>query len=80
MNLDIGSRSYRFQVVPGPLRNREGKRCATLCDHAKGEILVSDAVPWQVRSEITALAVSEAWRHQAFNSAAPVIPFVGGVK
>ena len=29
---------------------------------------------------VVALAVSEAWRHQAFHGEKPVIPFVGAVK
>ena len=80
MKLEIGSRSYRFKIVPGKLRNRTGRRCATLCDHKRREILVSDSVPLQVRSEVVALAVSEAWKHQAFHGPAPTIPFVGPVK
>ncbi len=79
MKLEIGSRSYQFKIVAGKLRGGNGRRCATLCDHARREILVSDRIPLQVRSEIVALAVSEAWRHQAFHGQQPVIPFVGAV-
>ena len=77
MRLTIGSRSYQFEVVPDQLLDARGKPCASLCDHASRRILISSAVPWQVRTEIAALAVAEAWQHQAFYAGA--IPFVGSV-
>jgi hypothetical protein len=80
MKLEIGTRSYQFKIVPGKLRARNGQRCATLCDHSRRQILVSESVPLQVRSEIVALAVSEAWKHQAFHGEKPAIPFVGAVR
>ena len=79
MRLEIGNRSYQFKIVPGKLRGRNGRRCATLCDHRRREILVSESVPLQVRTEVVALAISEAWKHQAFYGEKPLIPFVGAV-
>lgn len=79
MKLNVGSRSYRFEVVPGPLRDAQGRACASLCDHAKRRILVSAWVPLQVRTEVAALAVSEAWKYQATHGDDAAIPFVGVV-
>lgn len=79
MKLEIGSRSYQFKIVRGKLRGGNGRRCATVCDHRRRQILVSEHVPLQVRSEIVAIAVSEAWKHEAFHGRRPIIPFVGAV-
>ena len=76
MQLEIGSEIYQFRLVPGPLK-RGRKRCGSLCDHARREILISDAVPAQVRLEVAALAVSEAWKHQTIRR--PPVAFVGEV-
>jgi hypothetical protein len=76
MHLDIGSRAYSLSVVPGPLR-RAGRQCASICDHQAQRILVSAAVPPELRTEIAALAVNEAWKHQTIQR--PPFRFVGDV-
>ena len=53
MQLEIGSRAYRFRLVDGPLV-AGNKRCGSVCDHARREILVSSAVPAEVRLEVAA--------------------------
>ena len=76
MQLEIGSRAYRFQLVPGPLKQGR-KRTASVCDHARREILISDTVPPEVRMEVAALAISEAWKRQSIQR--PPLKFVGDV-
>ena len=76
MQLEIGLETYDFRLVPGPLK-RGRKRCGSLCDHARREILVSASLPAEVRLEVTALAVSEAWKHQMVRR--PPVAFVGDV-
>ena len=76
MRLEIGSETYQFRLVPGPLRQGR-KRCGSVCDHRKREILISDAVPSEVRLEVTALAISAAWEHHTVQR--PPLRFVGDV-
>ena len=76
MQLEIGLRAYQFQMVRGPL-NRGRKRCASLCDPARRRILVSSTVPPEVRLEVAALAVSEAWKRETIQR--PPLRFVGNV-
>ena len=76
MRLEVGSETYQFRLVPGPLK-RGRKRCGSLCDHGRREILISDAVPAEVRLEVAALAISEAWKHQTIHR--PPVQFVGDV-
>ena len=64
MQLAIGSSTYQFRVVQGPLK-RGRKRLGCLCDHERREILISASVPPQLRAEVAALGVSEAWRRQS---------------
>ena len=76
MRLSIGSRTYDFQLVPGPLRHG-GRPTASLCDHQRRRILISAAVPAEVRTELAALAVTAAWQHELIQR--PAVPFVGDV-
>ena len=76
MHLEIGLETYDFRLVPGPLKQGR-KRCGSLCDHARREILISASLPPEVRLEVTALAVSEAWKHQMVRR--PPVAFVGDV-
>jgi hypothetical protein len=76
MLLEIGSETYWFHLVPGPLKQGH-RRIGSLCDHRRREILVSDAVPPEVRSEVAALAVSEAWKRHVVQR--PPVAFVGDV-
>ena len=76
MQLEIGSRAYQFQIVPGPLRKGR-QRCASVCDPVRRRILISSAVPPQVRMEVTALAVAEAWKREIIQR--PPLRFVGNV-
>lgn len=76
MQLTIGSRTYCFRLSTGPLR-QGGKRCASLCDHHRRRILISGAVPAEVRLEVAALAVTEAWQHELVQR--PPLRFVGDV-
>lgn len=77
MQLEIGSKAYRFRLVRGPLKQGR-KRCGSLCDHARREILISAAVPPEVRLEVAALAVSAAWKHETIHR--PPVAFVGDVE
>jgi hypothetical protein len=77
MQLEVGSETYHFRLVPGPLRQGR-KRCGSVCDHARREILISAAVPPEVRLEVAALAISEAWKHQTVQR--PPMKFVGDVR
>ena len=61
MEIEIGQHTYEFALTPGPLRSA-GRRCGSVCDHGARRILISDALPPEVRLEVAALAVSEAWR------------------
>ena len=76
MRLEIGHRSYDFQISRGPLR-LGGRRRAAVCDHRKRRILVSAKVPGEVRAEVAALSVAEAWKRQMIQR--PPIEFVGDV-
>ena len=76
MQLEVGSETYQFRLVPGPLKQGR-KRCGSLCDHARREILVSATVPPEVRLEVAALAISEAWQRQTVRR--PPMRFVGDV-
>ena len=76
MDLEIGSSNYELRLVAGPLR-RGGKRCGSVCDHGTRRILISDTVPPEVRLEVAALAISEAWRRQFFQR--PPLRFAGEV-
>jgi hypothetical protein len=76
MHLEIGSRAYRFRLIDGPLTAGE-KRCASVCDHGRREILVSSSVPPEVRLEVAAQAVTEAWKHEVMQR--PPMRFVGDV-
>jgi hypothetical protein len=76
MQLEVGSETYQFRLVPGPLK-RGRKRCGSLCDHARRAILISDSVPVEVRLEVAALAISAAWKHQTVRR--PPVEFVGDV-
>ena len=76
MRLEIGSETYQFRLVTGPLQ-QDGKRCGSLCDHKTREILVSAAVPQEVRLEVAVLAVTEAWKRQIVQR--PPLVFVGDV-
>ena len=77
MRLAIGSRTYEFQLVPGPLRAAGGRPTASLCGHQRRRILISAAVPAEVRTELAALAVSAAWQHELIQR--PPVTFVGDV-
>jgi hypothetical protein len=76
MRLEIGSRSYELRLSPGPL-TFGGIRTATLCDHQRRQILVSSTVPRPMRTQLTALAITEAWKRQMIQR--PPIAFVGDV-
>jgi hypothetical protein len=76
MDLTIGSKTYSFHLYAGPLR-KGGRRCASVCDHRRQRILISDRVPQQVRLEVAALAVSEAWQRELVQR--PPFRFVGDV-
>jgi hypothetical protein len=76
MDLEIGSSIYELRLVSGPLRHG-GKNCGSLCDHGARRILISDTVPPQVRLEVAALAISEAWKRQLFQR--PPLRFAGDV-
>jgi hypothetical protein len=76
MQLEIASRAYQFELVPGPLRKGR-QRCATLCDMKRQRILVSSAVPPEVRLEVAVLAVTEAWNREVIQR--PPLRFVGNV-
>lgn len=77
MHLEIGARTYDLRLVPGPLRFGR-KRCGSVCDHRTRQILISASVPPEVRVEVAALAVSEAWKHQSVQR--PPLRFVGDVE
>ena len=77
MRLAIGSRTYEFTLVPGPLRVAGGRPTASLCDHPRRRILISAAVPVEVRTELAALAVTAAWQHELIQR--PPVTFVGDV-
>ena len=76
MRLDIGSETYCFRLVSGPLMKGR-KRLGSVCDHDRREILISDAVPPEVRLEVAALAVSAAWERQIVSR--PPVKFLGDV-
>ena len=76
MDLEIGSSLYELRLVSGPLR-RHGKSCGSICDHRARRILISDTVPPEVRLEVAALAISEAWRRQILQR--PPLRFAGDV-
>jgi hypothetical protein len=76
MDLEIGSSMYQLRRVSGPLR-RGGKTCGSVCDHQTRRILISDSVPPEVRLEVAALAISEAWKRELFQR--PPIRFAGDV-
>ena len=76
MDLEIGSSGYELRLVSGPLRHG-GKRCGSVCDHRARRILISDTVPPEVRLEVAALAISEAWKREFFQR--PPLRFVGEV-
>jgi hypothetical protein len=77
MKLEVGSETYDFRLVAGPLKQGR-KRCGSLCDHGKREILISAIVPPEVRLEVAALAISAAWKHQTVQR--PPMNFVGDVR
>ena len=76
MQLEIGLETYDFRLVDGPLKQGR-KQCGSVCDHARREILISATLPVEVRLEVVALAVSEAWKHQMIRR--PPVEFVGDV-
>ena len=76
MQLEIGLETYDFRLVDGPLKQGR-KQCGSVCDHARREILISAMLPAEVRLEVVALAVSEAWKHQMIRR--PPVEFVGDV-
>ena len=76
MQLGVASETYDFRLVSGPLKKGR-KRIGSVCDHDRREILISDAVPAEVRLEVAALAVSAAWEHQTISR--PPMRFVGDV-
>lgn len=77
MHLEIGNRVYDLRTVAGPLRFAR-KHCASVCDHRTRQILISGAIPLEVRPEVVALAVSEAWKHESLQR--PPLRFVGDVE
>lgn len=76
MRLEIGNRTYEFRIARGPLK-LGGRRRAVVCDHRKRRILISAKVPAEVRAEVAALSVSEAWKREMVQR--PPIDFVGDV-
>jgi len=44
MQLEVGLKSYQFEMVSGPLRKGR-QRCASLCDSQGRRILISSSVP-----------------------------------
>jgi hypothetical protein len=76
MELAIGTKNYRFAVAPGPL-NVGGRRVASVVDHNRREIRIDGTLPAELRPEIVALAVCEAW--QAETVQRPPLRFVGDV-
>ena len=76
MQVEIGHRSYDFQISRAAL-TVGGRRRAAVCDHRRRRILVSARVPSEVRAEVAALSVAEAWKRQMIQR--PPIEFVGDV-
>lgn len=76
MRVEIGHRSYEFRISRAPLK-LGGRRRAAVCDHRRRRILVSVKVPSEVRAEVAALSVAEAWKRQMIQR--PPIEFVGDV-
>ena len=76
MRIPVGFRQYTLRLIEGRLLVN-GVSCASVCDHQHGEILVSDLVPYGLRMDVAAAAVSEAWAQQI--GLLRPIPFVGGV-
>jgi hypothetical protein len=76
MQIPVGLRHYTLRLVAGRVIV-DGASCASVCDHARAEILVSDHVPEHLRMQVAAAAVCEAWAQQV--AALRSIPFVGGV-
>ena len=76
MQLEIGSRAYQFQMVPGPLRKGR-QRCASVCDAVGRRILISSEVPPEVRLEVAVIAVTEAWQREIIQR--PPLRFIGNV-
>jgi hypothetical protein len=76
MQIPVGLTHYTLRLVTGCVIV-DGASCASVCDHGRAEILVSDRVPEHLRMQVAAAAVCEAWARQI----APLrsIPFVGGV-
>ena len=76
MKLEIGSETYDFRLVEGVLK-QGAQTCGSLCDHARREILISASLPSEIRLEVAALAVSEAWNYKTVQR--PPMGFVGDV-
>lgn len=76
MRIPVGFRRYTLRLAQGGLVVDE-KSCASVCDHGREEILVSDRVPLDLRMAVAAAAVAEAWAQQI--GILRPIPFVGPV-
>jgi hypothetical protein len=64
-------------MVAGPLKKGR-QRCGSLCDSQRRRILISSSLPPEVRLEVAALAVSEAWKREVIQR--PPLRFVGNVE
>ena len=63
MQIDVSGEAYRLRLMLGRIIVN-GQATASLVDHDKREIQVSDQIPAELRMSVAAVAVSEAWQHR----------------
>jgi len=76
MHVAVGDSVYDLRTIGGKLVVN-GETSASVVDHDRRVILVSDCVPVELRMHVAAQAVSEAWAHELAKR--PTVPFVGTV-